>query len=75
MHSQHEKDNPQLFEKMCQVRRGGHPSIDFYSILLIIAKDNNIFELQNLLKHNDFTNKLATKIKQILIYVLKIIIE
>ncbi len=52
-------------------KKRGHPTIDFYSILLIIAKDNSIFELQNLLKHNDSTNKIATKIKQMLIYVLK----
>jgi hypothetical protein len=52
-------------------KKRGHLAIDFYNILLIIAKDNNIFELQNLLKHNNFTNKLATKIKHMLIYVLK----
>jgi hypothetical protein len=70
MHSQHEKENPQLFKKMCQVRRGP-PCHWFLQYFAYLAKDNNIFELQNLLKHNGFINKLATKIKKMLIYVLK----
>jgi len=45
--------------------------IDFDDILLIVIKDDNILELQGLLEHKDFTNKLATKIAHaMLIYVL-----
>jgi hypothetical protein len=48
-----------------------HPMIDFDDILLIVIKDDNILELQGLLEHKDFTNKLATKIAHaMLIYVL-----
>jgi hypothetical protein len=47
-----------------------HPTIDSNSILPIETKDNNILELQGLLKHNGFINTLATKIiHAILIYV------
>jgi len=49
-------------------RKGGTMSL----ILPTITKDNNIFELQGLLEHNDFTNELAT-IKQMLnMYQIKI---
>jgi hypothetical protein len=34
---------------------------NFDCILLVVTKDNNIFELQGLLKHNDFTNKPTTR--------------
>jgi hypothetical protein len=47
-------------------KKKGHPTINFDNIIPTIIKDNNIFELQCLLEHNDFTNKLATKIKQML---------
>jgi hypothetical protein len=38
------------------------PPIDFDSILHVVAKDNNILELQGLLEHNGFTNKPTTKL-------------
>jgi hypothetical protein len=47
-------------------KRKGHLVTNFESILLVIAKDNSFFELQGLLEQNDFTNKAATKIKQML---------
>jgi hypothetical protein len=34
-----------------------HSTIDYNNILYIIAKDNNILELQNLLEHYDFVYK------------------
>jgi hypothetical protein len=34
--------------------------------MLAITKDNNIFELQGILEHNDFIGKPAIKIKQML---------
>jgi hypothetical protein len=43
---------------MCQVRKGGQPTINSDNILPTIPKDNNILELQ-VLEHNDFTNKPA----------------
>jgi cell shape-determining protein MreC len=44
--------------------------IDSNNILPIETKNNNILELQGLLKHNGFINTLATKIiHRILIYV------
>jgi len=39
-----------------------HPPTDFDSILLVITKDNVNLELQGLLEHNDFINKLVSKI-------------
>jgi hypothetical protein len=46
--------------------------INSNNILPTITKDNNIFELQGLFEHNDFTNELAT-IKQMLdMYQIKI---
>jgi hypothetical protein len=53
-------------------KKKGHLVINFDNILLVIAKDNSFFELQGLLEQNDFTNKLTTKIKQML-YMYKII--
>jgi hypothetical protein len=41
-----------------------HPTTNYDNIFLVVTKDNNIFELQGLLEYNDFTNKLANKIKQ-----------
>jgi len=40
-----------------------HSSTYFDSILPIITKNNNIFELQRFLKHNDFAQKFANKFK------------
>jgi hypothetical protein len=40
-----------------------HSSTYFDIILPIITKDNNIFELQGFLKHNDFLGKFAIKFK------------
>jgi hypothetical protein len=34
-----------------------------YSILPTITKNNNIFELQGFLKHNDFVGKPTNKLK------------
>jgi hypothetical protein len=47
-------------------KKKGHPTTNFDNIFPIVIKDNNILELQSLLEHNDFTNKLATIIKQML---------
>jgi hypothetical protein len=47
-----------------------HPPINFDNILLVVTKDNNIFELQCLLEHNDFTSKPTTSITHaVLIYI------
>ncbi len=47
-------------------KKKGHLFINFDNIFLVISKDNSFFELQGLLEQNDFTNKLTTKIKQML---------
>ncbi len=47
-------------------KKKGHPTINFDGIIPIVIKDNNVFELQGLLEHNDFINKVVTKIKQML---------
>ncbi len=48
--------------EMCQVRKGRTlPYFD--SILPIITKNNNILELQGILKHNDFVGKSINKFK------------
>jgi hypothetical protein len=41
-------------------KKRGHPAINSNDILLAITKDDNIFQLQGLLEHNDFTCKHAT---------------
>ncbi len=41
-----------------------HLATNYDNILLVVTKDNNILELQGLLEYNDFTSKLANKIKQ-----------
>jgi hypothetical protein len=52
-------------------KKRGHLATNFDSILFIVGKDiNNIFQLQGLLEHNGFNNKLAT-IKQMLNMYLK----
>jgi hypothetical protein len=38
---------------MCQVRRGGS---NFDNIIPVVTKDNNIFELQGFMEHNDLTS-------------------
>jgi hypothetical protein len=43
-----------------------HRATNFDSILLVVAKDNGILELQGLLEHNNFIGKLAIRIKQML---------
>jgi hypothetical protein len=53
---------------MCQVRRGGHLVTNSNNILLDVAKDNSILELQSFLEHNNFTRKSAIIIKPMLIY-------
>jgi hypothetical protein len=40
-----------------------HSSTYSNNILPIITKNNNIFELQCFLKHNDFARKFANKFK------------
>jgi hypothetical protein len=47
-------------------KKSGHLATNYDSILCIVGKDiNSIFQLQILLEHNGFNNKLAT-IKQML---------
>jgi hypothetical protein len=47
-------------------KKKGHPAINFDSILFNVGKDiNSIFQLQGLLEHIGFKNKLAA-IKQML---------
>jgi hypothetical protein len=47
-------------------KKRGHPATNFDNILFIVRKDiNNIFQLQGLLEHIGFKNKLAI-IKQML---------
>jgi hypothetical protein len=43
-------------------KKRSHLPTNFDNILPFVIKDNNIFELQGFLKHNDFTSKLATRI-------------
>jgi len=50
-------------------KKRGHLPIKFNNILHVATKDNNIFELQGLLEHNDFISKPTTIIIQILYYV------
>jgi hypothetical protein len=38
-----------------------HFPTNYDSILSIITKDNNFFEMQIFLRHNDLANKFATK--------------
>jgi hypothetical protein len=40
-----------------------HPTINYDNILLSVATDNIILELQGFLKHNDFIGKPTTIIK------------
>jgi hypothetical protein len=41
-------------------KKRGHPATNFDNILFIVRKDiNNIFQLQGLLEHIGFKNKLA----------------
>ncbi len=40
-----------------------HPTINDDNILLIVAKDNIILELQGILEHNNFIGKPTTKIQ------------
>ncbi len=44
-------------------KKNGHLATNYDNILPVVTKDNNIFELQGLLEHNDFTTK-PTTIKQ-----------
>jgi len=41
-----------------------HPTINYDNILLTLAKDNNILELQGLLEHNDFIGKPKPKLNK-----------
>jgi hypothetical protein len=50
-------------------KKRGHLAITFNNILHVVTKDNNIFELQGLLEHNDFISKPTTRIIQMLYYV------
>jgi hypothetical protein len=50
-------------------KKRGHPIINSNNILLDVAKDNNILELQSFLEHNNFSRKSAIIIKPMLIYV------
>jgi hypothetical protein len=43
-----------------------HLATNFDSILLVVAKDNDILELQGLLEHNNFIDKPKIRIKQML---------
>jgi hypothetical protein len=54
-----------------QSKKRWHFSINFDNISPIVPKDiNNIFEMQGLLEHNDFSNKLAIRITHaMLIYI------
>jgi hypothetical protein len=42
---------------MCHVKRGGILSLIIIVFFLVVIKDNNILELQRLLKHNVFANR------------------
>jgi hypothetical protein len=42
------------------------------NILLVLIEDNNIFELQCLLEHNDFTNKPTTSITHAMLIYIKL---
>jgi hypothetical protein len=39
-----------------------HSFNDFVNIMFVVAKDNDILELQSLLEHNDLDNKPTIKI-------------
>jgi hypothetical protein len=41
-----------------------HLATNFDSILLVVAKDNGILELQGLLEHNNFIGKLALELNK-----------
>jgi len=43
-----------------------HIATNFDNILLVVAKDNGILELQGLLEHNNFIGKLAIRILKML---------
>jgi len=43
-----------------------HLATNFDSILLVVAKDNGILELQGLLEQNNFIDKPQIRIKQML---------
>jgi hypothetical protein len=51
---------------MCQVRRGGN---NFDNIFPVVTKDNNIFELQGFMEHNDLTSIIAIEFLKNTIYV------
>ncbi len=48
------------------------PPINSNNILLVVTKDNNNFELQCLLEHNDFTNKPTTSITHAMLLYIKL---
>ncbi len=50
-------------------KKRGHYAINFNNIPHVVTKDNNIFELQGLLEHNDFISKPRIRIIQMLYYV------
>jgi hypothetical protein len=56
----------QNYLKNVSSKKRVHLTINFDNILPIVTKDNNIFELQGLLEHNDFISKVATIMKQML---------
>jgi len=64
IHNKKKKINNYL--KYVQSKKRRHPTTNFNNILHVVAKDNNILELQSLFEHNDFTSKPITKIKQML---------
>jgi hypothetical protein len=43
-------------------KKRSHLPTNFDNILPFVIKDNNILELRGILKHNDFTSKLARRI-------------
>jgi hypothetical protein len=64
------KMNPQLFLK-CACKKRSHFPTDFNSILFNVTKDNNFFDLHNLLEHNAFASKLAKTFHHVmLVYVM-----
>jgi hypothetical protein len=73
--NQNRKKTIHNYLKNVPSKKKGHPTTNFDNILLIVIKDNNILELQSHLEHNDFINKLATIIKQMLHMYQKNIIE
>ncbi len=54
------------FLKYVPSKKRRHPTINYDNILLTIAKDENILELQGFLEHNDFIGKPTIKIKEML---------